>query len=147
VITLAKSDLRDFARVLILANTPLSLFKGIVRCAGMDKLRKSSTAELVEYYDYITARAERSEVAAGLAYAILSAIVLHARTEPHIYIDASRLRWGSRIWDFMRASNIGTDYVNAPFSTKQPEISVTNSPTARALLFGADGRPLIPGNR
>jgi hypothetical protein len=67
VIKLAKSDLRDFARVLILANTPLSLFKGIVRCAGMDKLRKWSTTELIEYYDYITARAERSEVAAGLA--------------------------------------------------------------------------------
>ncbi|MFZ0970568.1 MAG: hypothetical protein WAN13_20015 [Candidatus Acidiferrales bacterium] len=95
VIKLARIDLIEFAQVLVLANTPLSLFRGMVQCGGMQKLRRYPAADLTAYYDGVTARAGRSEIVAGLAYAVLCAIILLAREAPNIQVDAARLQWGS----------------------------------------------------
>src|SRR5689334_16878642 len=112
-----KSDLMDFARVVVLANTPLSLFNGMVRCAGMDKLRKWSSHELVAYYDKVTARpGQRTEIVAGLAYAVLCAIILQNCESANITVDASRLHWGAHIWEFMSRSNIQTTRIVLPIS-------------------------------
>jgi len=143
VIRLTKSDLIEFAQVAVLANTPLSLFKGMVRCAGMTKLRKASIADLTALYDSVTARAGRSEFVVGLAYAVLCAIVLHARETPQITVDASRLNWGKSIWDFMKRAHIGTDNVDLK-APQQPTISSQSSPSTetRVSLYGADGQPI-----
>jgi hypothetical protein len=140
VIKLTKSDLIEFAQVVVLANTPLSLFNGMVRCAGMAKLRKCPTTDLTVYYDHVTARAERSEVVIGLAYAILCAVVLQKRESPEIRVDSSRLQWGERIWDFMKRASIGTGLVAYDAAPQRPRVSTsgTNS-TDTPMLYGPGG--------
>ena len=143
VIKLSKTDLIDFARILILANTPLSLFKGMVRCPGMDKLRAYPATELIAYYDRLTARARRSEFTAALAYALLCAVVLHARETRDIQIDPSRLQWGAQIWEFMTQSTIITNYIDIKPTIRQPQISAQNLPSANTRLFGPDNQQLF----
>jgi hypothetical protein len=145
MIRLSKNDLVDFASVVVLANTPLSLFKGMVECSGMKKLRKCPPLDLITYYDYVTARRGRStEVVAGLAYAVLCALILHKRESSEIRVDASRLQWGERIWEFMSRTNIGTSRITLTTSTPAPKISSFGSPSAKPTipLYGPDGRPL-----
>lgn len=149
MIELKKSDLTEFARTTVLANTPLSLFKGLVQCAGMERLRRWSTEELTAYYDRVTARAGRNEIVVGLAYAVLCAIALHAREEAGIEIDPSRLLWGQAIWDFMKTATIATSRIVLPSSAHRPTITVSSSsgqPSAGGL-FGPDGRPLPAARR
>jgi hypothetical protein len=135
VMGLSKSELVDFARVVVLANTPLSLFSGMVECSGMQKLRKCSTVDLITYYDHVTARrGRRTEVVAGLAYAVLCALILHKRESPQIQVDASRLHWGERIWEFMNRTNIGTGRITPPAST--PEQFLCTTPTGDSLYGG-----------
>lgn len=149
MIALSRSDLMDFARVVVLANTPRSLFAGMADCSGMDKLRKCSSDELIEYYDHITARAgRRNELVAGLAYAVLCAIVLQRRDTPTLRVDPARLQWGQRIWDFMDRANIGTQRIVIPATefAVAPKVAVVSSASVdtRVALYGADGQPM-PG--
>ena len=145
IIGLSKSDLVDFARVFVLANTPLSLFRGMVECSGMDKLRKCSHHDLINYYDHVTARGgKRTEIVAGLAYAVLCALILHKRESPQIDVDGSRLHWGQRIWEFMNSTNIGTGRIVSP-SGQEQKFSVIDSPSVktRISLYGPDDRSPI----
>jgi|SRR5690348_36115 len=145
MIKLTKSDVIDFARIAVLANTPISLFKGMVGCAGMHKLRQYSVHDLVDYYDRVTARAERSEIVVGLAYAVLCSIALHARDHGGIQIDASRLSWGRRIWDFAVRAAIRTDLIVPALSVQQPKVIARSSASVETpFLFGPNGRPLQP---
>lgn len=146
---LTKSDLIEFARTTVLANTPLSLFKGLVQSAGMDRLRKWSAEELLACYDRVTARAGHSEVVVGFAYAVLCAIVLHGRENPNIRTDPSRLFWGPAIWGFMMKANIPTSQIIHPSLAQPPTITVSSSSgqPATSRLLGADGRPLLAGWR
>jgi hypothetical protein len=144
MITLRKSELLEFAQIFMLANTPLSLFNGMIRCAGMENLRKAPLAQLNALYDRVTARAERSEVVAALAYAVLCAVVVQARTLPDVDIDASRLQWGAAIWEFKKRSEIGTSLIIVPSRNNPPRISLSTSPSndQHFSLYDASGNPL-----
>jgi hypothetical protein len=149
VIRLAKSELVDFARVTVLANTPLSLFNGMVNCAGMAKLRRCSTEDLMAYYDRVTARAGRSEIVVGVAYAVLCAIALHAREAANINVDASRLQWGERIWEFMKRANVRTSRFDIDTTPQRPIVTSVSSVSSdtRVSLYGADGNAVAWRNR
>jgi len=140
MIKLTKSELLEFAQVFILANTPLSLFNGLIRCAGMEKLRKNSEDVLLRYYDHITARAGRNEIVLALAYAVLCALVLRARQISSLEVDASRLQWGQRIWDFMRRSDSGTGGLGI-IARQEAMITSSNSPSTEMRILGPDGLP------
>ena len=145
MIKLSKSDIVEFAQIFMLANTPLSLFNGMLRCAGMDKLRRATAQELTAKYDQLTAKAERSEVVAALAYAILCGMVVLSRTSPEIDADASRLQWGTAIWEFKKRSEVGTSLIILPSQNNPPpRVSTSSSPSndQRFTLYDAAGHPL-----
>ena len=141
MIRLGRLDLRELTRVLVVANTPLSLFKGLSRCSAMEKLRKQPAAELVEYYERLTSRPKRSELVIGLAYVLLSAILLDQRDSGRkINIDASRLHWGPQIREHLERFIVSTERISA---YQQPTISVVDSASAytSGQVLGPDGRP------
>jgi hypothetical protein len=115
----------------------------MVGCSGMAKLRKQPASDLIAYYDFITARAERSEIAMGLAYAVLCALILHARESSQIRADASRLQWGERIWEFMKYANVGTNSIVLAPPHPRPNVTSLSSPSADTpMLYGAHGEIL-----
>jgi hypothetical protein len=137
---LSISDIRELAFTLTVANTPLSLLRGMRASAGMRKLSKCSAAELSEYYDRVTARAERSEFTMALAYALLIAIVLRGVEEgDRVAVDSGRLLWGAQIRLYLERSVIATDVISCP--TPEPKIAIDNSAPSSSGLVGWDGRP------
>jgi len=145
MIKLSKSDVVEFVQVLMLANTPLSLFNGMVRCSGIEKLRMVAFPELSRYFDALTARAERSEVVAALAYAVLCAAVLQSRTSPDVDLDVSRLQWGSVIWESKKRSETGTGLIILPSQyIPRPRLSPSGSPSNDQSfgLVNEHGQPL-----
>lgn len=139
---LSKTELGEILTTFFLANTPVSLFGGMSRCEGMRKLRKSSAADLSEYYDRITARPERSELVIALAYAVLTAILLRASDGDRVTVDGTRLLWGERIQAHAERSLIPSMVVST--SNAPPEIRSVSSPSASvgaSGLLGPDGRP------
>jgi len=138
---LLRHELKEFAQVLVLANTPLSLFQGLTHCSGMGKLRECSPQALSDYYNRITARARRSEFVVALAYAVLSAILLHAREGNRTSIDASRLLWGEQIRDYLERSTVITQQHFLSPST-EPKIRAMSSVSAStSVILGPDGQP------
>src|SRR4051794_24455962 len=97
MIRLSKTQIEEIAQVMVIANTPLSLLRGYERSSAIASLIKQNPEELVGYYDRITARASRTEVAVAIAYAMLIAILIKARDKEQPPVDASRLLWGERI--------------------------------------------------
>ena len=140
---LSRLDLREFARVLLLANTPLSLFNGLIHCDAIAKLRKCSPEELVEYYKRVTSRPKQSGVAVALAYAVLTSILLHARDGNRVDFDASRLLWGDEIRNYLERSTVRTDsfLASLPQAKTYATTSVSvNTPVSSGIL-GPDGLP------
>jgi hypothetical protein len=125
---LTRAELLEFAQIVVLANTPISLFRGMERCAGMDSLRKTPLAELVAYYDHLTARAKRNEIVIGLAYAILCAIIVQGRSSNQPGVDGTRLQWGVQIQDFMKRAYVGTESTIILTDFPRPTVSSTGSP-------------------
>lgn len=143
LIKLTKSEIVDFARAAVLANTPLSLFRAMVRCPGMDKLRNTPVRDLTRYYDQVTARAERSEIGVGLAYAVLSAIILHTRDQGGIQVDSSRLYWGKQMWELATRGTIPTGLIVPPMTMQNPTATAVTSPaTETRFLYDPSGRVL-----
>lgn len=132
-------DFRECAMVLALANTPLSLLRGIIRATAMQKLRQWDSVRLLRSYDYLTARSERNEYSIGSAYAILVASLLRLREGERIAIDASRLLWGNTLRDHLERSTIPTNRLDLHVPTKQPDIKVQTS--SGPIILGSDGRP------
>jgi hypothetical protein len=145
VTRLTRYQLRELAQVLVLANTPLSLFNGLVRCSAMDKLRKCPPKELVDYFDRITARPRRSEIVIALAYAVLSAILLRARDAARVPVDPTRLRWGRQICEHLSRAPVNTQEITITSPQPKPTILVESSPSANisGQLVGADGREIV----
>jgi len=125
---LPKSKLRELATIFILANTPNSLAKGMLRSDAVDILRKECTeAELLEYYNQVTTKGNRSPFVAALAYATLIALLAKKPTQDQ-YPDPACLQWGKEIASYM-TDNFGR---------------------TESLIITADApRPLIitPGNK
>ena len=145
MIRLTKHQLLEIARVLMLANTPLSLLQGLMRCSALDSLRRQCPPEeLLEYYDRITARARRSEVVVALAYTVLTAILLHARDPRNAPVDATRLLWGERMREYAERVAVGTDVLRISPMPQAPEVRALSSASndTPTTLVGPDGRPL-----
>jgi len=143
---LAISDLRELALVFALANTPLSLLRGMRKTSAVEKLRQYSAAELAEYYDHITARPGRSEFVMALAYAVLCAILLRAQQGDAVAVDATRLLWGERMREHLEGALTTTTRTVLSGDVK-PEVRQArslSSPTRIASgLFGPDGQPVV----
>ena len=151
---LKRSDLEGFAHTLIVANTPVSLLRGLLRAPGMTKLKACPAEQLQQYFDHITARPRRSAVSIGLAYAVLSALLSKAVNVATAPVDAGRLEWGKEIRDFMALQpNIktGTIIVSAipPRPSVQSTLSASGSmfmpqpPNESKLILDANGTPYI----
>ena len=150
MIKLSRNQLLEITQVMVLANTPLSLLKGLVRSSAVQILRtKCSPEELIEYYDHITVRPRRSEIVMALAYAVLSAILLKARDAKRIPVDATRLFWGEQIQDHMSRMTVRTSLTHIPKEKMNPRVHAhhVNSPSASLdtppILVGPDGNPLL----
>lgn len=136
MIRLTKAELFDMASMFMAANTPLSLFHGLLKCRAVDRMRhKESPNELLAYYDQLTARAGRTELVVGFAYGLLVGILLNkdnARWE--VRPDASRLNWGQYI-------------EHAARSISPPTLIVTvsgNRPSADQTVNGPASKIIIP---
>lgn len=145
MIRLSRYQLKEIAEIFVLANTPLSLFKAIVRTSTMDYLRKRPTSELVSYYDFITARARRDEISVALAYAVLFALLIKARDVTQIPIDVSRLAWGEYIAQYLRRGSTSTQTLTLEPPARTPQVETTGSSTG-FLLYGPDDRRLTWSN-
>jgi hypothetical protein len=137
---ISKNELSEIATTIIVANTPISLLTGLRRSAAMNKLREWTLEELVEHYDFLTARSRQTEIVVALSYAVLIAIFLRAKTVDDPPIDPSYLRWGEQIRRHLLRTNAstGTMEVEPP----KPSIVDTRSSSANSVLVGYDGRPL-----
>jgi hypothetical protein len=142
---ISKIELKEFARVLVLANTPRSLYGGLMACSGMNKIRKCSAEDLRIYYDHITARARRSELVMALAYAVMCGILLKAKDQGLIGIDVSRLDWGQNIADYVAHSAVRTGIFTST-NTIRPSVHVegfSNKPAVvPGVILGLDGKPV-----
>jgi hypothetical protein len=131
MIRVDRYDLRELARIALLANTPYSLYHALAKSPPVRRMIDTcSERELREYYDMISARRGRSEVDVGLAYAVLVALLsLPSRRDP---VDSSRLRWGGAIDDLITKSATPT----------QREV-ITFRPTAE-IRQPEPGRLIVP---
>lgn len=126
---------REIAQIALFANTPYSLCRALEESSAVRRMIRSCTPEdLAHYYDRITARARRSEVDVGLAYAVLVALLSHG-TRP---VDAARLRWGLDIEDLL---------VKSGKATQQIVIGGPLSPGPSVQVRQQSGRPLPRANR
>jgi hypothetical protein len=107
---LTRSDLRTLARVVILANTAPSLYRGLLATPIVPLLRRgTNVAELSAHYDRVTSRAKRTEIELGIAYALLIALLTHE--EGTATPDSSRLKWGPAIADLIAKSSATTQSI------------------------------------
>jgi hypothetical protein len=116
---LTRRDLRYFARMLMLANTPASLLHGLRSADAMSNLVRSDPIELAQFYDRITARAKRTEIELSLAYATLVAALLNAAPPQ---LDASRLAWGEDIAEILRKGGATSQRVILD-ATPKPQVT------------------------
>jgi hypothetical protein len=104
MVKISKQELRELATVLVVANTPNSLYEGLVDCSATKKLIKQmDQADSLSYYDKITSRAKRNEIVIALAYAVLISILRNKNGL--IQPDVSRLDWGAEILEFEKSAD------------------------------------------
>lgn len=144
LIPLSKQQLRELARIFILANTPISFFNSLVRCSAMENLRRAPPAVLMEYFDELTTRARRTDLLIALAYAVLTAILLRARDAQYVPVQASRLHWGERIRVYAQQTTVGTHVLSAEALRPQPTVRIIGSPSEniRGIVLDVDGNPI-----
>lgn len=111
-----KSELTEVGTIFLLANTPLSLWDALLKTSTVDKLRMVQTAELVEYWNKLSTRADRTAVSMGLCYSVLIGLLLSKLDTSTGKVDPSRLVWG-------------TDF---------EEIAKSNGPANQVFLFTGD---------
>lgn len=144
MIKLSKTDLNDVLEIFFLANTPRSLLRGMTRTSAIQNLRRCSSRELLEYYDRLTARAERSELIVALTYAVLCAILLRIQEGDRVDVDAARLLWGEQIRSYFERSIIPSGQITV--GSEPPKTNVISSAPAPSKLptglLGPDGQPL-----
>lgn len=94
---LSKSQIHEVTNIYLLANTPKSLLRALLKSSVVDKLRSNcSNEELLEYYNRVTTKAKRSPFIVALAYSTLIALLVKS---PHVnqYPDPTFLQWGTVI--------------------------------------------------
>jgi hypothetical protein len=112
MIRLSRYELLSLARAFVLANTPYSLYSELVADPAVGLLRRTVTQrELINYYNFITARAKRTEIVMGLSYGVLIALLLQMRDMGNLSnppFDSSRLQWGPQIQEYLQIASSGT---------------------------------------
>jgi hypothetical protein len=98
----------------------------------MERLQKEPTPELVRRYDWLTARAKRTEVSIGLAYAVLVALLYRAVNLNAPPIDCTRLDWGEAIRTHLSRTLAST-----------ASIALSGARAATVTVSGAEPRPTI----
>ena len=122
---LNKLAAREVVALLILANTPKSLYKAILKSSAYTWLVKNcGEKQLSNYYDELTARARRTPLSAALAYACLVAL-LNTATSPGA-VDASRLEWGENMRSYSNEGELATSRLIIP-ATGRPAVSFVSS--------------------
>jgi hypothetical protein len=115
MIRLSREHLFSLARAFLLANTPYSLLSELANNPAVIEMHyHAALRELIEYFDFITTRAKRTEVVMGLAYGVLIAILLQLRDKGELGtlpIDPSRLQWGLQIHEYLRTSANSTGMI------------------------------------
>jgi hypothetical protein len=133
MIRVDRHDLRQLARIALLANTPYSLYHALAKSTPVRRMTDTcSETELRQYYDTITARRGRSEIDVGLAYAVLVALLnIPSRRDP---VDSSRLRWGGAIEDLLAKSGVSTQRSVITLPTAQPTVQVKQHGPGRLII-------------
>lgn len=135
MIRLSRKELLEMARVYVLANTPRSLYEGLLGCAAVEKMRQMETPEaLQEYFRRITARPGRSELVLGLAYGVLISILLNRRGLGPRRLDASRLQWGENVQSIANSLDSPTHFLEIA-KTYRPTIKATNQPSSDLIVL------------
>jgi len=144
MIRLDRSELLRTARTYVIANTAHSLAEELQQSTVVRKLREQcSYAKLLEYYDVLTAKARRSELVMGLAYAVLLALILHQREGAAPIgadIDTSRLHWGSEIAEYLSLSSASTQIINLGSATPEPVVHSVSRPGASRVISPGENR-------
>ena len=101
MIKLSRAELLKIATIALAANTPRSLYKGLLETEVVGRLRTEATqAELSAYFDRLTARARRSEIDIALAYSVLIGVLLNKTQDAVEPPNLERLHWG-RVFEKM----------------------------------------------
>jgi hypothetical protein len=132
MIHLSKSQLQELTNIYLLANTPKSLLRVLLKTTAVDKLRRDcSPGELLEYYNRITTKAKRSPAVSAMAYAALIALLVKSPPVSQ-YPDSSFLQWGTII----------ESYLSQQFGTTSTLIITPDSPKPAVRLITANGAPI-----
>lgn len=135
MIRLSKHELFEMATLLVVANTPHSLFKGLLSSSAVTRLRyEEHPNTLLSYFNQITARAERSEIVMGLAYGVLIGLLMNSRNADwRFQPDSTRLTWGPQIEQHAKASAPPTQILNIS-AIPAPQVSTSNQSTSTLIL-------------
>ena len=143
MIKLTKTSLQEIVNTYLLANTPKSLLLGMLKSRAVDELRRNCDApELLEYYDKITAKGERTALIAGLSYAVLVALLTMssaAREKP----DATRLQWGPMIEHYLAERFGTTEKVIITTNPPQPQLIYSSTSTGVTRIPEKRNRPTV----
>ena len=108
MISMSLSELRKLSEIILLTNTPLSLFEALTRSGPVIRMREEASVNVLQqYFDSITARGRRSQTVLALAYATLVAMSTHP-AGGHVPETIERLTWGKAMRDFATNSGIST---------------------------------------
>ena len=135
MIKLTRNDLKELAQTYMLANTPRSLFGGLLQCSAVHKLKRSecNKPELKAYFETITAKARRSEYVMSLAYAVAVALLTKDISLEEGEIDFSRLDWGEQFQDY--AYHTSSSVIITDISAFPPQkIETSSTPTSNIVL-------------
>lgn len=132
--TLTRNDLKELAQTYMLANTPRSLFWGLLQCSAVHKLKSEyNKPELKTYFETITAKARRSEYVMSLAYAVAVALLTKDISMEEGEIDFSRLDWGEQFQDY--AYHTSSSVIITDISAFPPQkIETSSTPTSNIVL-------------
>lgn len=136
MIALARHEIRQLAMLVMLANTPQSLYLALSRDPVVDRLVGSVTYDhLADYFESITARGRTSDLALGIAYAVAVALLTHG-TRSAREIPFHRLLWGKEFRQLARlggtVSNVSDVYAPQYQATKT---DVTSSPSSGLIIL------------
>lgn len=129
---LTRRDLSDIGMAMIIANTPASLFHQIRRLPAMGLLKTWPAESLSNLYQKLTARARRTEIEVGLAYAVLIAAVLSPQP---VELDSRCMEWGRVIQDLAEQNKM-TETVVHTSATVPPVISIHNTTPGGRIILG-----------
>lgn len=124
-----KHELLELATLMLLANTPGSLFTALSKNNTVERLRSEmGQVALAADFARLTARARRTEITLGLAYAVLVAMLTHEQRSPEF--DPTRLMWGKDFVDLAQARGRSTSLITVDASghqlTYRSEVTGTN---------------------